>query len=223
MSEVSVENRIKVLEGKIKDFISSKGNLLGSEYAEIIDEYDEITLELINQDDLPDCVSKFISNEYGADSNLPEKYSGLTSVRKLGEYAYKTATKEIKKSIKSDSYGVGIKYFTKAFSANPANVSLLYLYENKFKKLKIYSELLELYKAVFAHTYDPVSCEKMGDIYMILKDYDKSVEYYLNYAELTEENSKIYLKLANAFEKLGDKDSYNACIEQAKRIEESNE
>ena len=223
MSTCNVIDRIKKLKKSVDKFVASKSDIMSDAYEDLIKEYNDVSTDLILQDDVPENVSKYLTEGNYQTIILPEEYSGLDSMKKLGEYSYKAAKKEIQSSLKKNDFSKATDLFIQSMKSDCKNVSLLYKFESWYKKAKLYSELLELYKAIFSYTFDPKSCEKMGDVYVLTKDYEKAIEYYLNAAELTDNNPNIYMKLAKLFKQLGDDESYNMCILQAQRMSGSDE
>ena len=218
----AIENQLKFLSEEIDKFISKKRDILNSDFDEIISSYKQLKLDLISLDNLEDNVVKFISDDLASDVILPKEYSELKSINKLIKYVSNTAKKKIDSYLKKDNYKKAMLYLTKALKISLKNSKLIYPFEKYYKKYKFFSELIELYKVIFYYTYDPKSCEKIGDICVKQKNYENALDYYLNVAELSENNFKIYIKLAKIFKTLNDEISYNACLEQADRIKNGN-
>ena len=221
MNMAAIKNQLKILSEDIDKFISKKKSILNPDFDKIITYYKQLKLDLIKTDNLDENVFKFIS-ENTDDVVLPKEYLELKSINKLIKYANSSAQKKINLYLKEDNYKKALPYLTKALKISLQNSKLIYPFEKYYKKYHFNSELIELYKVVFYYTYDPKSCEKIGDIYVKQKEYEKALDYYLNVAELSENNFKIYLKLAKIFKNLNDEVSYNACIQQADRIKAGN-
>ena len=100
---------------------------------------------------------------------------------------------------------------------------LVSLYEKEFMKVKMYDDLIKAFRLSFISTSDVKWLEKIGDVQYMSKDYSSALDSYFSYAENSNLTSGIYKKLAKVFDKLDDEVSKNACLEQAKILEDSNE
>lgn len=127
----------------------------------------------------------------------------------------------IKSLIIKNEYSTLANVLVDAFKDNPVNISFVDYLEKDFLANGLETELIELYKMKFYYTLEPNVFEKIGDIYYNNKEYDQALTSYLDCAEISENNSKIYKKLANTFKIMGDEKSAQACMEQFKLIEEN--
>lgn len=120
----------------------------------------------------------------------------------------------IKSLIEKEDYSTLCDTLISAFKENTDNISAIDLLEKEFLDNKLATELIELYKMKFYYTLEPTIFEKIGDIYYNNKEYDLALTSYLDCAEISEDNSNVYKKLADTFKVLGDNQSAKACIEQ---------
>lgn len=107
----------------------------------------------------------------------------------------------------------------RAIEDHPKNVKLVDKFATRFKKARLYEELIKLYKMAFVYNVEPKYFEKIGDLYTKIENYEEAINYYLNYCESTKPTPKIYYKLADVFEKNNDSESKHACLDFAKKLE----
>ena len=129
---------------------------------------------------------------------------------------------KIKTLIKNKNMDDAIELIIGGIQLDTKNIVLAEDVIKLFADYELYSEGAELYKIMFLYTSNPKYFEKTGDLYMLKNDYDSAVDSYLNYVEMTDGGVNVYKKLANLFNKLNDKISENACLEQIKIFEEEN-
>ena len=120
--------------------------------------------------------------------------------------------------IEKGELGKVFELIVSEFKKDTKNIRLIENLSQTFIESGLEKELIDLYKTEFYYTLEPKIFDKIGDIYFGLKDYESALDSYLNYAEVTEDRIEVYNKLAKTFELLGDEQSKQACLEQAKLL-----
>lgn len=195
-----VKKAVIKLDSLMSDFVRKKSKILDNpEFDEILTEY----------------------NKLAAKTDFQE-LQRLDTIQNFKKYVAQTAKKNIESALKKRKLSDLIRYTTAAVRVDSGNLKLLEKLSSKYKEFHLYNELNELYKINFIYTSDTKYLEKMGDIDCIRKDYEAALDNYLGYAETSDPTPRIYKKLAKVFEKLGDKESEKACLDQVKMLESGN-
>lgn len=196
-----VKKAVIKLDSMMSDFVRKKSKILDNpEFDEILTEY----------------------NKLAAKTDFQE-LQRLDTIQNFKKYVSQTAKKNIESALKKQKLSDLIRYITAAVMVDAQNLKLVEKLSFKYKEFHLYNELNELYKMIFICTSDTKYLEKMGDVDCVRKDYEAALDNYLGYAETSDPTPRIYKKLAKVFEKLGDGDSRDACLEQVKMIESGNE
>ena len=184
--------------------------------------HEQTVLKLVLSKSTPDSVKEYVSNYAAEVSNLPKEYSVLSEYDALIKDLEPHISIRLNKTIKEGQLEKIIESITEYSLFDYTHLHSVKLLEKRIVKHKIIPPLIKFYKELFFRTSETSYLEKIGDLYLKLKDYENALENYFNYAEVTDPTAALYMKMAEVFGELKDIESKNMCLEQAKILEGSN-
>lgn len=215
-----VFDRLTDFESDIDKLLRKKTVFYDDKLADVINKYNSVSLVLVKNPKTPEEVLAYLCDiDYKNIKNIPNEYKALVKYRKLLTKASKEAKTKIKELMQRKDHVKAISSIVRAIRIFPKNIALAAMLDKILNKSKLHSELIEIYKMAFYYTLDPSWFVKLGDLYFSIKEYDNAIDTYLNCGEVTVPSKSLYKKLAKAFDKTGDTESKNACLEQIKLLE----
>jgi tetratricopeptide (TPR) repeat protein len=204
---------------KVVNFLNSP-QLKYSESQEIEILYSELVYMLLSQEDVSSEIKEVFVN--GKLNTIRNKFDWLNLYLQFRTFVYENYKLKVVTLVKQYDFDKAYILISEAISLNAENVVLLEKVVSNFKKQNLYDELIKLYRMMYIYTEKPKFFLEIAKIYEQINNYSEAINYYLNYCESTNPNSKIYYKLADLFYKTDDKDSMKASLEYAKKLEVEN-
>jgi len=223
LTKHNVQIYLEHYSSKIDKFVKDKVfdyNSLQS----LLKEFDKISAFLMSDNDTPDIVKNFLSDEYlNPEIKLPAKYKNLNCIFKLRNYVKSYSEEHIKALFKKKEYKKAIEILALAVQTDIRNVVMVENILDLYRQHNMYQRIVELYQMMFVYTMDPLYFEKIGDTYFSAEKYQEAIDSYLNCAEYTDDNVGIYEKLADVFGKINDNESRIACLNHIKVLRGAND
>lgn len=217
-----MSHKIKKITDNIRSLSKSiENNFDKDEIERIYSDYDDICLDIIADESIPKDISDYILKDL-TNIQLPQKYLILSEMYEFKERITKILRNKISDAVKTGSFSEIADYLMFALRVDIKNVELYDYVADLYKENELYKELIEVYRTAFIFTTNPDYFTKIGDVQILMKNYDSAIDSYLSYAEIKGPTAEIYKKLAELFDKINDNESKLACIEQMKSLEVSN-
>lgn len=219
-NSISLKTKLNEFENYFKK-VSKKSSFSSDLFVDISKKYDELELFLIKNSKTPSVVVDYLCGEN--EVSLPEEYKILSKYADFRVSLRGKMTADITSKKRKSKFADVCEDILSASDFDSYYTGLVSLYEKEFLKVKMNDDLIKAFRLSFISTSDVKWLEKIGDVQYMSKDYSSALDSYFSYAENSNLTSGIYKKLAKVFDKLGDEVSKNACLEQAKILEDSNE